>query len=194
MIKQLPKSRVFLEEHSHVYINIEDKDSLLQRYPSVTTILSLIKNPFDTSSAIDNLIKQYENFIKWVNKFPISTDGKINVLIWYVNNKNQRPYEMADWNGEPYKKYKPLKDYADPEELLEELMTYEIINPRLIYVDKHLRIFTKSQIEELWKKNSVIATSFGTIVHEVLERHILEKQNEFKVFDTHNKFEIFKIK
>lgn len=192
MIKQLPKSRVFLEEHSHVYINIADKDNLLQRYPSVTTILSLIKNPFDSTTAIENLIKQYENFMKWINRFPLSVEEKINVLMWYVNNKNQRPYEIADWNGEPYKKYQSLKSYADPQELLEELMSYETINPRLIYVDKHINVFTKSQIDELWKKNSIIATSFGTIVHEILERHILEKQNEPKSFLTHEKFEIFK--
>lgn len=176
------KSPVYLEEEQHVYIHLKS----LQRYLSVTTILSLIKNDFPVTIKA-GIIKQYENFKRWINKcnYNIHDDTElyISALKLFANYKNLRPYELATWNGEEYKKYKPLNQYT-LSEFYQEFSKLEKENPlkrlKAVYINNNNEIMSQKEIGKLWEDITKIANVYGTMVHEIVEQYILLKQKFIK--------------
>lgn len=160
-----------LEHTNHFYYNTEN----LERFTSVTGVLSLIKEPFDGTSMIDNLVKSYDNFNEWYEKNTTSNNREtyLELIEKYYSFKNFRPYELKyNRNNEEYKAYRPLKTYK-PLELYNELDQISKVEtlkaPKLVYAKDYLVTMNHQEIDDLWKDVTYIANIYGSLVHTISE-------------------------
>lgn len=178
--ERISQSPVFLEHEQHVYIHKTTRE----RFVSVTTILSLIKNDFP-EDVVEGLQRQYHNFINWLAKhkytFKEDRDFFLRCLELYLNYKDFRPFVMSEWNGKTIKKYQPISAYKSIDEFLEEFTilesTHVIERKKNIYLTNEGEVMNTGQIKQFWLDITAAANFYGTMVHEIVEQYILLKQH-----------------
>lgn len=173
------ESPVYLEEEQHVYIHKVTGE----RYTSVTTVLSLVKNefPHGVKAAI---VKQYQKFIGWLNKrgYDYHTDKEffLKCIELYVNYKEFRPYTEATWKGKSMKRYKNISAYKTIEDFLDEFLDLEENNvverKKNVYLNSDGSIMNVDEMQQFWYDITDVANIYGTMVHEIVEQYILLKQ------------------
>lgn len=175
---RLVKSPVFLEEVQHVYIHKVTKE----RYTSVTTVLSLIKNEFP-DSVKSAIVKQYQVFLKWLAKqgydnFKRDKKTILRCLELYINYKHLRPFSESEFSGQKIYKnittYKSLKEFLD--EFLELQENHTINRKKNIYLNKDGSIMSEVEMQKMWYDITDVANIYGTMVHEIVEQYIILKQ------------------
>ena len=171
-----------LNDEHHFYFHQENG----RRYPSVTSsMLEMIKPKFDGDSIIDNMLKSYQNFNTWYHSLPNKNPQEyFEILELYYTYKNYRPFVIAEWNGEEYKKYKKLKTYKSKNELRQDLALAKFESVKdinfkrpKIYANTMFELKSKPSIKALWKALTDIANVYGTMVHEICELWFTHRYN-----------------
>lgn len=178
-------SPVVLEEEQHVYIHKVTNE----RFTSVTTVLSLVKNEFP-HGVKGAIVKQYQKFVKWLNKknYYYTTDKKFFLRCFelYLNYKNFRPYSISSFRDKKtgelkeIKRYKNLSAYHTIADFLDEFLELEESNivdrKKNIYLNKDGTVMSEDVMQQMWYDITDVANIYGTMVHEIVEQYILLKQ------------------
>jgi len=175
-------SPVYLEEEAHVYIH----KNTHQRYVSVTTILSLIKNEFP-HQVKTGIINQYNTFLKWMSKhgytFEEDREFVLKCLNLYINYKQFSPRGYKNFT-KSITSYKSVDEFLDVYTTLSE--NHIVDRLKNVYLNRDGSVMTEEQMQQFWFDITDAANIYGTMVHEIVEQYILLEQrfvHEYNIED-----------
>lgn len=174
-LDRISNSPVYLEPEQHIYIHKETG----KYFNSVTGAIHAFEEPFNELEAIKMMDDKYRKFTQWFFNTPdYQSYDIIEVAKDYFEYKSSTFEDTIlrhKISIKALKNYYRVFDlYRDIDKLKSKVKGLDV----KIYLDEHGKFMANNEILEYWKTISNLATSYGSMVHLMLEYKIAQ---HFKV-------------